>query len=124
MRQLLSRCSIVLLALPATLPADAAPVARGALPCLRTTVATRKAPVGPAQFQSGRLTLANGATLRLQGTPAELRLAADLAVGDPVAACYGPLKTYADAGPARTITVLDLANGSYYGSLVGDWRVR
>ena len=37
---------------------------------------------------------------------------------------YGPLKTYADAGPACTITVLDLANGSYYGSLVGDWRVR
>jgi hypothetical protein len=60
--------------------------------------------------------------MRLQGTSVELSRAAEMAVGDAVAACYGPLTTYADAGPSRTITVLDLVNGQYYSSLVGTWK--
>jgi hypothetical protein len=81
-------------------------------------------PVGPAQYQSGSLGLGNGATLRLQGTRAEMALAGQLAVGDAVAACYGPLRTFADAGPSRTVTVLDLVNGAYYAALVGSWKLR
>lgn len=104
-----------------TAEAAAAPVG-GALPCSKTTIAARKAPTGPAQYESGSLRLTNGASMRLQGTKAQLNVAAGMAVGDPVAACYGPLRNWADAGPARTITVLDLANGAYYASLVGSWK--
>jgi hypothetical protein len=105
-------------------PAGAKSALHSAVPCAKTTVAGRRLPTGPAQYESGLLTLANGASLRLQGTPGELNAARSMAVGDPVAACYGPLKTYADAGPSRTITVLDLANGAYYATLVGNWKLR
>ncbi len=94
------------------------------VPCALTTLAQRKLPSGPAQYQSGTLVLKNGASLRLQGTSAELYHVAGMRVGDPIATCYGPLKTYADAGPARTITVLDLKSGNYYGTLVGNWKMK
>jgi hypothetical protein len=102
-------------------PAWAHPVLGTGIPCARTNVASVKKPTGPAQYQSGSLVLANGASMRLQGTSAELNMAKQMAVGDSVAACYGPLRNFADAGPARTITVLDLTNGAYYATLVGTW---
>jgi hypothetical protein len=92
------------------------------LPCAATTITALKAPTGPAQYESGTLTLANGASLRLQGTAAEMSVAQTMAIADPVAACYGPLKTWADAGPARTITVLDLKNGAHYATFIGTWN--
>jgi hypothetical protein len=125
MRQLICLCvaagSLALMA-PAA-PAAARGAATG-LPCARTTIASLQQPVGPAQYQSGSLRLANGASLRFQGTPEELATAKDLAVGDAVAACYGPPRTYADAGPSRTVTVLDLVNGAYYATLIGTWKPR
>ncbi|MDQ2858164.1 MAG: hypothetical protein M3R53_05880 [Candidatus Eremiobacteraeota bacterium] len=104
-----------------TAPARAAQSAN-APPCARTVIVERKMPSGPAQYQSGRLTLRNGATLRLQGSAGEMYAVRTMHVGDPVAACYGPLKSYADAPPSRSTTVLDLANGSYYGTLIGSWK--
>jgi hypothetical protein len=103
-------------------PAAAHPMLGTGIPCARTNVASVKNPAGPAQYQSGSLVLANGASMRLQGTRAELARAKEMAVGDSVAACYGPLRTYADAGPSRTITVLDLTNGAYYATLIGTWK--
>ncbi len=101
-----------------------APALATGTPCVATRLAARRLPTGPAQYQAGSLRLANGASLRLQGTPAELSRVRDMRLGDPVAACYGPLEHYADAGPARTITVLDLANGAYFGALIGSWKGR
>ncbi len=68
--------------------------------------------------------LANGAVLELSGPlkSPEMYQVTQMRVGDRVAACYGPLTTYADAGPARAITVLDLRNGQYYGTPVGTWH--
>jgi hypothetical protein len=109
---------------PLAVLAAPAPAAHLALPCARTTIAAVKLPAGPAQYQSGSLALANGASLRLQGSRAEISMAKELGVGDPVAACYGPLRIYADAGPSRSITVLDLVNGAYYAALVGTWKPR
>jgi hypothetical protein len=103
-------------------PAVAHPVLGTGVPCARTSIAAVKQPSGPAQYQSGKLTLANGASLRLQGTRAEIAMAKELTVGDSVAACYGPLRNYADAGPSRTITVLDLVDGAYYATLIGTWK--
>jgi hypothetical protein len=126
MRQFICFCVCLCVAagsLALTAPAATAAAAAG-LPCVRTTIASLKQPVGPAQYQSGSLRLGNGASLRFQGTPEELAMAKDLAVGDAVAACYGPLRTYADAGPSRTVTVLDLVNGAYYASLIGTWKRR
>jgi hypothetical protein len=125
MRQLIRSCAAAALMGLAPLPVlAAASVAHLGLPCARTTVATVKLPAGPAQYQSGSLVLANGASLRLQGSRAEIAMAKELGIGDPVAACYGPLRIYADAGPSRSITVLDLVNGAYYAALVGTWRAR
>jgi hypothetical protein len=108
----------------APVPVVAAPSVHSGLPCARTTVTALKLPVGPAQYESGTLALANGASLRLQGSRAEIAMAKELGVGDPVAACYGPLRIYADAGPSRSVTVLDLVNGAYYASLIGTWKPR
>jgi len=125
MCQLLGVCVVAIVGtiFPAA-PAAAESIVSPILPCARTTIAARKLPVGPAQYQSGSLTLANGASMRLQGTPVEMYRARAMAVGDAVAACYGPLKNYADAGPSRTITVLDLKNGEYYAALIGSWKQR
>jgi hypothetical protein len=121
--QLIRSCAVVALIGLAPLPAPAAaPAALTGLPCARTTVAAVKLPVGPAQYQSGSLALANGASLRLQGSRSEIAMAKELGVGDPVAACYGPLRIYADAGPSRSVTVLDLVNGAFYATLVGSWK--
>lgn len=92
-------------------------------PCARTAIVKRTMPSGPAQYQSGMLILRNGASLRLQGSPAEMYALRTMHVGDPVAACYGPLKNYADASPSRATTVLDLTNGSYYGTPLGNWKM-
>jgi hypothetical protein len=126
MRQFICLCVVAAGSLALMVPAATAAAAGAAagLPCARTTIASLKQPVGPAQYQSGSLRLRNGASLRFQGTPEELAMAKDLAVGDAVAACYGPLRTYADAGPSRTVTVLDLVNGGYYASLIGTWKPR
>ncbi len=90
------------------------------VPCVRTTIVAKRTPIGPAEYQSGQLRLANGATLRLQGSSAELYRVEQMHVGDRVAACFGPRRVYADAGPARTITLLDLMTGAYYGTNVGN----
>jgi hypothetical protein len=125
MRQLIRSCAVAALTGLAPLPVLAASAAPHlGLPCARTTVAAVKLPVGAAQYQSGSLALANGAALRLQGSRAEIAMAKELGVGDPVAACYGPLRIYADAGPSRSVTVLDLVNGAYYATLVGTWKPR
>lgn len=105
-------------------PAAAAHSAGGTAPCARTTIAERKMPTGPAQYQSGILALRNGASMRLQGGAGEMYQAKQFKVGDPVAACYGPLREYADAGPSVSMTVLDLRNGLYYGTLIGNWPAR
>ena len=92
-------------------------------PCSTTTIAKIAMPSGPARYQAGRLTLKNGAALELAGAksdPAMYRVA-EMRVGDRVAACYGRPTTYADAGRVRTITILDLRNGQFFGTLVGSW---
>lgn len=91
-----------------------------ALPCVRSQVATIRLPVGPAEYQSGRMVLTNGATLRVSGTPAPITLS-DFRAGDSVVACYGNERTWADAPRSRTTTVLDLRSGGYFGSLIGEW---
>lgn len=103
-------------------PAVASAHPRNGVPCDRTTIAARRMPSGPAQYQSGVLRLTNGASMRLQGSSDELNVARQINIGDPVAACYGPLRTYADAGPARSVTVLDLRTGAFYGTLIGTWK--
>lgn len=90
--------------------APATPVGAGLqLPCARTTLDQLTMPTGPAQYQSGKLVLRNGASMRLQGSNAELYQAQQI-------------KPCADAPPSRTITVLDIRNGSYYASLIGAWK--
>ena len=81
-------------------------------------------PSGPARYEAGRMTLANGATLELAGARSDPAMyqVSQMNRGDRVAACYGKPKVYADAGKVRTVTVLDLRNGQYYGTLVGSWR--
>jgi hypothetical protein len=104
------------------MPLPAAAQARP-LPCAATRIVTVVMPKGPARYQAGRMTLANGAMLELSGPPngPDMYRVSMMKAGDRVAVCYGPPTTYADAGPARTITLLDLRNGGYYGTLVGNW---
>ena len=104
-------------------PLAASPVAAQAptsLPCVRTTIARIVWPTGPAAYQSGRLALRNGATLRVGGDPQPYQLQ-QMRVGDPVVACYGATRRWADAPPSRSTTVLDLASNAFYGSLIGEW---
>ncbi len=94
-----------------------------ALPCDTTRIASMMMPVGPARVDHGQMTLDNGATLELSGPPkgAEMNRVASMHIADMVIACYGPVMKYADAPPSRTITILDLRNGSYYGTPIGTW---
>ncbi|MBC5799690.1 MAG: hypothetical protein GIW94_06920 [Candidatus Eremiobacteraeota bacterium] len=118
---------LVALAALAAVPVPGAPAAlRPSLPCVATRIAKIAMPSGPARYQGGRLTLENGAVLELSGPlkSADMYRVSAMHAGDRVAACYGPLTTYADAGPSRTITVLDQRNGQYYGTLVGTWSGR
>ncbi len=94
-----------------------------ALPCDTTRIASMMMPVGPARVDHGQMTLENGATLELSGPPKgpEMNRVASMHIADMVIACYGPVMHYADAPPSRTITILDLHNGSYYGTPIGTW---
>ena len=91
--------------------------------CASTRIVSKRMPVGPAAYQSGRMTLANGATLALTGPPNSARMISvrKMRSGDPVNACYGPLKHYADAPPSRALTIVDKRTGSYVGGLIGSW---
>ncbi len=90
------------------------------LPCVRTRVASIGMPVGPAEYQSGRMTLANGVALRISGAPAP-PMVREFRTGDQVVACYGMQRTWADAPRSRSTTVLDLRSGSFFGALIGEW---
>jgi hypothetical protein len=92
-------------------------------PCDTTRIASMMMPVGPARVDHGQMTLDNGATLELSGPPkgAEMNRVSSMHIADMVIACYGPVMRYADAPPSRTITILDLRNGSYYGTPIGTW---
>ena len=107
---------------PEHVPYDAGPVTKSA-PCARTTIASVRAPSGPAAYQHGTLRLKNGASVWIEGalTDPSVVQALHMAPGDPVAACYGPARNYADAGDARAITVLDLKTSGSYGNPVGSW---
>ncbi len=100
--------------------------AKAVTPCARTTIAAIRPPAGPAAYQSGLMTLANGATLRIEGRASDpgVRQALAMKPGDAVAACYGRAVEYADAGPSRAVTVLDLHTNGSYGNLVGTWPAR
>jgi hypothetical protein len=108
----------VAFAIPVRLVADPAPQ------CAVTQISTIRMPTGPARYQAGRMTLANGASLELSGAPngEAMNMVSAMRVGDRVAACRGRMMSYADAGPSRTITILDLRNGQYYGTLIGTWQ--
>jgi hypothetical protein len=115
------KSTAVLLALAA--PLAASPVAaeqQAPLPCVRTTIARITWPTGPAAYQSGRLTLRGGITLRVAGDPQPYQLK-QMRAGDPVVACYGAMTRWADAPTSRSTTVLDLASNAFYGSLIGEW---
>lgn len=121
-----ARFPLVALAVLAAAPMLAAPAAaagRPSLPCVSTRIAKIAMPSGPARYQGGRQNLENAAVLELSGPlkSADMYRVSEMHAGDRVAACYGPLTTYADAGPSRTITVLEQRNGQYYGTLVGTW---
>ena len=102
----------------------AAPVqAQPALPCALVRITTITLPKGPARYQSGMIRLSNGASLQLSAPlngPGASGVT-EMRRNDPVAACYGHMKSYADAGPSRTITILDLRTAGYYGTLIGTW---
>jgi hypothetical protein len=101
---------------------DASSVSK-ALPCASTSIASVRAPSGPAAYQHGTLRLKNGASVWIEGssTDAGVIQAVHMEPGDAVAACYGPAHRYADAGEARAITVLDLVTSGSYGNVVGSW---
>ncbi len=107
---------------PEHVPYDTAPLAQSA-PCARTTIANVRAPSGPAAYEHGTLRLANGASVWIEGAATDPNVvqAVHMSPGDPVAACYGPARKYADAGDARAITVLDLKTSGTYGNVVGSW---
>jgi hypothetical protein len=90
------------------------------LPCVRTAIARIVWPTGPAAYQSGRLALRNGATLRVSGDPKPYQVQ-QMKVGDPVVACYCAMTAWADAPTARSTTILDLGSNAFYGSLIGEW---
>jgi hypothetical protein len=120
----LSMASIVLAAVAG---ASAVPLPLSAqqlsLPCASTRITRIVMPTAMARVAAGRMTLANGAILELSGDPKgpDMYRISEMRKGDRVVACYGPLTTYADAGPSRTITILNLRNGGYYGTLIGTW---
>lgn len=116
------RLSSVLLAGATLLPLPAG-AQQAPVPCTITRITRIVMPTGPARYQSGRMTLANGATLELSGpikSPAMYQVS-QMHARDSVAACYSAVRTYADAGPARTITIIDLRTVGYYGTLIGTW---
>jgi len=92
------------------------------IPCVRTRVATVLPSFATSPLASGRLTLANGATVRLVGPAASPMLAnvVRMRPGDPAVACYGPLRAYPGGAPARVIVVNDLATGGSFDAL-GTW---
>ncbi len=106
----------------ANVPYDAPPLST-ALPCARTTIASVRAPNGPAAYQHGTLRLTNGASVWIEGSSNDpaVTQAIRMKRGDAVAACYGPARRYADAGDARAMTVLDLVTSGSYGNAVGSW---
>ena len=77
-------------------------------------------PSGPAEYQSGTLTLQNGATLRVSGSPKSY-MVSQMKARDTVVACYGKPQTWADAPLSRATTVLELTSNSFYGALIGEW---
>ena len=101
-------------------PANAAPMPSA---CASTQITSIRKPSGPAAYQGGRITLANGATLAVTGPlkSADMYRVSEMQAGDRVLACHGKPTTYADAGPSRTVTILDLRSNGYYGTLVGTW---
>lgn len=96
---------------------------QNSLPCARSSISAIAMPTGPARFAAGKMTLANKATLELAGIlkSPEMYRVSQMRVGDRVVACHGRVTTYADAGPSSTITLIDLRNGGYYGTLIGNW---
>jgi D-alanyl-D-alanine carboxypeptidase len=107
---------------PGNIPYPAQPVTQ-TVPCARTSIASVRSPSGPAAYQHGTLLLENGASLWIEGSSSDPGViqAMHMSPGDPVAACYGPSHTYADAGDSRAITVLDLKTSGSYGNVVGNW---
>lgn len=98
--------------------------AQTAVPCAVTRITSIKMPKGSARYQAGTIRLSNGATLELAGSvnSSSMYPVTQMRTNDRVAACYSPLQTrYADAGPSRTITILDLRTAGYYGTLIGTW---
>jgi hypothetical protein len=92
-------------------------------PCASTSIASVRAPTGPAAYQHGTLRLKNRASVWIEGSSTDSGViqAVHMEPGDAVAACYGPAHRYADAGDARAITVLDLVTSGSYGNVVGSW---
>lgn len=92
-------------------------------PCVTARITSITMPSGPAKYQSGVIRLSNGGSLQLSGpmnAPAMYPVK-QMRANDAVAACYGHIEHYADAGPSRTITILDRRTSGYYGSLIGTW---
>ena len=100
--------------------------AQPAAPCSLARITMITMPKGSAKYQAGVLRLSNGGSLQLVGaqdSPAMYPIT-QMRANDAVAACYSRLNHYADAGPSRTITILDLRTSGFYGSLTGTWPPR
>ncbi|MDQ2866185.1 MAG: hypothetical protein M3R51_08155 [Candidatus Eremiobacteraeota bacterium] len=100
--------------------------AQSVTPCELLRIATITMPKGPARYQAGVIRLSNGASLELAGASSDPSVypVKQMHSNDAVAACFSRIKTYADAGPSRTITILDLRTSGYYGTLIGTWPSR
>jgi hypothetical protein len=64
--------------------------------CTAGPVAAITQPVGPAHYQEGRVTLADGTTFSIQGDARDADFRKGLHKGDRIEICFGPSRRWAD----------------------------
>lgn len=83
--------------------------------CTAAAVSAIRMPAGPAKYQEGTITLADGTTFAVEGDANGTQFVRDLRSGDRVEICFGPARRWADAPPtAREGFAVAVRTGETY----------
>lgn len=83
--------------------------------CTAAAVSAIRLPAGPATYQQGLITLADGTTFAVQGDAAGRHFVRDVRSGDTIEICFGPARRWADApATAREGFAVDVRTSDTY----------
>lgn len=86
--------------------------------CTAAAVSAIRLPAGPAKYQQGLITLADGTAFAVQGDADGRQFVRDVRTGDTLEICFGPARRWADAPPtAREGFAVDVRTGETYTSI-------